>query len=185
MYNQEKLGGKCCGCCCDYRRAVIIVNAVGIVLGLLGLVFYAVSMVVIDTFDDDLAALEQGFDEDLQRYTRVGWILILVDIIFSAVAIIGASQYNVIMVWTTVGWFMLHFLVTTIMSIQAASRFEDTYTSYEAPNPVGDVVLSALFTALYIYPHLRFIREVKSGILSHETYPREEFSCCCTPRRRF
>ena len=30
----EKQGAKCCGCCCDYRRAVIITAIVGIVMNI-------------------------------------------------------------------------------------------------------------------------------------------------------
>ena len=144
--NEGKLGGKCCGCCCDYRRAVIIVNAVGIALGLLGLV------------------LSFGLSGS-------GFIFVILDIIFSIVAIVGAIQYNVIMVGLTVAWLVIQFVHTVVVVIIVGGT-------------VLDIVLSVVITALFIYPHVGFIREVKSGVMSRETYPREEFSCCCATERR-
>merc|ERR1712021_112525 len=34
MKSQEKKGGKYCGCCCDYRRAVFVFSILGIIGGI-------------------------------------------------------------------------------------------------------------------------------------------------------
>jgi large-conductance mechanosensitive channel len=41
-------------------------------------------------------------------------------------------------------------------------------------------VLVGVITAFWIYPSVMLITEIRNGIMSRETYPREEFSCCCT-----
>lgn len=43
--------------------------------------------------------------------------------------------------------------------------------------------IGAIFTALFVYPSFCFVREVRNGIMTKETYPREEHSCCCTSSR--
>ena len=45
------------------------------------------------------------------------------------------------------------------------------------------IMISTVCTALFLYPHIGFIMEVKKGIMTRETYPREEFSCCCVTAR--
>jgi hypothetical protein len=43
-------------------------------------------------------------------------------------------------------------------------------------------ILLGAITALWIYPSIMLILEIRRGIMSRETYPREEFSCCCTSK---
>lgn len=44
-------------------------------------------------------------------------------------------------------------------------------------------VLTAIFTLLWVYPSVFLSVEIKKGIMTKETYPREEMSCCCVDRR--
>ena len=48
---------------------------------------------------------------------------------------------------------------------------------------VVQIIMTAGFTAAFLYPHIGFILEVKKGIMTRDTYPREEFSCCCVTAR--
>jgi hypothetical protein len=43
--------------------------------------------------------------------------------------------------------------------------------------------LTIIFTLLWTYPSIFLAMEIKKGIMTKETYPREEFSCCCVSRR--
>ena len=45
-------------------------------------------------------------------------------------------------------------------------------------------VIQGVIVCLFIYPHVGFMSEVKAGILSAETYPREAFSCCRVNQQR-
>ena len=40
-------------------------------------------------------------------------------------------------------------------------------------------VLTAVLTVLWVYPSVFLSIEIKKGIMTKETYPREEMSCCC------
>jgi hypothetical protein len=40
-------------------------------------------------------------------------------------------------------------------------------------------VIRGVATALYIYPHVGLMLEIKKGIMTPDNYAREEFSCCC------
>lgn len=44
-------------------------------------------------------------------------------------------------------------------------------------------VITSLFTLLWVYPSVFLSVEIKKGIMTKETYPREEMSCCCVARR--
>ena len=44
-------------------------------------------------------------------------------------------------------------------------------------------VITALFTMLWVYPSVFLSVEIKKGIMTKETYPREEMSCCCVAKR--
>jgi len=50
---------------------------------------------------------------------------------------------------------------------------------------IGGIVIAAIFYGLYLYPVIGLISEIKSGIMSQETYPREAYSCCCNPKSQF
>jgi hypothetical protein len=47
---------------------------------------------------------------------------------------------------------------------------------------IASYVILGAITALWIYPSVMLVTEIRSGIMSRETYPREEFSCCCTSK---
>ena len=140
-----KQGKKCCGCCCDFRRAVIIVNIVSIVVNL------------------------------LVRARIVEGISALIGVAFSIIAIVGANKYNIYMVGANILWMLVVLAVDAILpspSTPTTSSEGDETT----PTPVLDFVISAILMALFIYPHAGFIHEVKMGILTEETYPREYYS---------
>ena len=185
LHEQPKQGSKCCGCCCDYRRAVIIVNFVSLLLNIMGMIAYFGSTVVV---------VEQGYIDSIEGFGRLHGILTSIGIFFSVVAIIGAYRYNAYLVGMSIGWTILYLFLRTILNhttsqrLQAAFEQEqlDAYgrivQEYDAPNLVPDIIATIIFIVLLVYPHVGFIYEVRKGILSPETYPREEFSCCCTKR---
>ena len=44
--------------------------------------------------------------------------------------------------------------------------------------------VGAVILCLWIYPSIFLMKEIHQGIMTKETYPREEYSCCCSARRR-
>jgi hypothetical protein len=43
--------------------------------------------------------------------------------------------------------------------------------------------ITIVFTLLWTYPSIFLAMEIKKGVMTKETYPREAFSCCCVARR--
>ena len=100
-------------------------------------------------------------------------ILSAIGIVFPIVAIAGAIMYNVYMVGAKIVWLIVSFVLPIILD----NEFSDSSSSYLRGNDgYLEIVYSAIVTVLLIYPHVKFVKEVKSGILTEETYPREYYS---------
>ena len=144
------------------RRAVIICDIILLVLGALSLFidyfgFYGASAVANMNFDDD-AFMKQAEDLNfgLMVITSIG-------LATTVASIWGAINYNY---WPVAA-------NTICLGVRAILPF-----LMGAPSIMG-----AAITALWIYPHIVFCVEVRSGVLCRETYGREEFSCCCIAKR--
>jgi hypothetical protein len=102
------------------------------------------------------------------------------------VALLGARFYNVPMLALVIVWFLVSFAYSIYVSIDTVNEVNalDDPTISQYRYPYGSYVVSAVITALWIYPHVGLIIEIKKGIMSPVTYPREEYSCCCVDNRR-
>ena len=98
-----------------------------------------------------------------------------------AVPIYGALQYNIPMIGYGIFWLLASFAAMTAVQVVFTSNMNDVMKEGEDERnvPIANIVLSLIGTLLYIYPHVGLMHEISSGIMSPETYPREEFSCCC------
>jgi hypothetical protein len=182
MYSQTKQGSKCCGCCCDYRRAVITLSILFIIFDIIFVIGYTqgtLGIQVVDLDDDSLL-------DDVEDTYRQQAILTGLGLFASIVAIVGACRYNIYMVGFNVLYMTVSFIVNIVLTMTTAFNTleEDYYGDEDLPLPIVSFVFQGVLLCVYIYPQVGFMSEVKAGILSAETYPREEFSCCCTPNRR-
>lgn len=181
MWQQEKQGAKCCGCCCDYRRAVIVIAIVNICLALGSIIvsLVAASPSVATQFDDDTLL------EILNDSARTQAIFSGVSMFCSICALVGANKYNIPLVAIATLWYVGAFIASTITNLQATdevnTQADDDFTSISF---IPTIVIDAIVTCIFMYPYIGFMYEVKTGIMSYETYPREEFSCCCAPGAR-
>ena len=156
----RKLGHKCCGGCCDVRRAVIIVNIINAVLLTLSLssavlMHKASGQMNVEGMDDDsfLAALEE-----FNNFPIGGFLAIqTVKILLSVAGILGAVQFNQV----GVGLAMFGYLFDAAMAL------------------VGFNLLGLLFPLMFAYPHGFLIKEIRAGIMTKRNYASEEYSCCC------
>jgi hypothetical protein len=181
MHSQMKQGAKCCGCCCDHRRAVIILNIILIVFGILSVIGYSQGAQSIGQgfeLDDD------GLNDIVKDAYRQGAILNGVGVFAGIVAVVGAYRYNVYMVGFNILYLIASFIASIVLTNKAFNTLEEDYNGDEdIPLPIPPFVLQGVFLCGVIYPHVWFMLEVKAGIMSAETYAREEFSCCCVQRR--
>ena len=108
-----------------------------------------------------------------------------ISILCYIIAIVGAYQFNVYMLGVNIAWEIIGYIVGIVVTVGA---FDDLNEELEDDDeeivvPVFSFVVGAVIVALLIYPHAGLIFEIKKGIMSHETYVREERSCCCVTRR--
>ena len=151
--------------------------------GVQGIVFLVAASALaqnVDFYDDDL---ESDFRADVRRTASFSATIATIDLLMTLLAIIGAFKYSIIMVAPSVVWGCLSFALATIVTIHSNNQLEEDFSYYESPNLVPGLISRAIAMALYIYPQVGFIHEVRSGTLSPETYVREEYSCCCGPKR--
>jgi hypothetical protein len=187
MYLQEKLGSKCCGCFCDYRRAVIWANSffIGWATFLL-LSRDSVVQLSNENFDDDEFANEVSVLVD--EYYRKRSIPLGIALATAVLSQVGGA----IFFWSSL--VALHALALTAdfvaFCILALELYQDTQVTLaeinQVPNPpVMSFLLNGALTLLFLYPQIGFLLECRLGIMSAETYPRENFSCCARPKPPF
>mmetsp|Transcript_21032 Transcript_21032/g.33855 ORF Transcript_21032/g.33855 Transcript_21032/m.33855 type:complete len:196 (+) Transcript_21032:82-669(+) len=148
----------CCGCCCDTRKAVIVVNIISLCFGALGVM--SVSMLAnakaTSKYDDD--AVQSALDD--VDGVKIGLTLgaLVLGMICSGVALFGAAKFNKIAIAIAGLWY--------VFEVVRSLAFRD---------PAG-----AFLAAGFCYPHAVFYYELKNGIMTPEKYPNEKVCCeCC------
>jgi len=80
-------------------------------------------------------------------------------------------------------WLITTYIADIVISINTYSALQEDYSGTGStplnPLPYWTFIVQAAFTGLFIYPHVGLMLEIKKGIMTPETYAREEFSCCC------
>lgn len=147
----------CCGCCCDTRKAVIVVNIISLCFGTLGFIFLAAltSDSFAEQFDDDATKTALG---EIDGQT-VGAVIAfgVVSMICYAAGIYGASKFNKIGVLIAAVWYSVDVV------LQAVSF------------NFGGIILNGFF----LYPHVVLYQEISKGIMSPTTYDQEKQCCSC------
>jgi hypothetical protein len=144
------------GCCCDMRRAVVIVNLLHVISSLFEIAI--IKIVTRDNFisehDDDFVKYElYTVGENARSTIMLGFLAIA----FAAIGIYGAANFKQPMVMVAAGWYVVDFIM---------SLFRKDFAG-------------AFMAGLFIYPHYSFIQEQSKGTMTQENYPNEIYSCCC------
>jgi hypothetical protein len=155
--DSTKQGHKCCGFCCDTRRAVIIVDIVNLVLLLIGMIIVVVAHnnVNPDDYNDDNTKTQVEKFQDMPLGGFLAYAIVFM--LLCVAGIVGANKYNVYLVGIAAVAYCVSFIFSIIQL-----------------NYLGMIV-----AILFVYPHFVFIAEVRKGIMSDENYHNEEMSCCC------
>ena len=157
---EEKKGHKFFYFCCDSRRAVIIVNALSLILYICGLIAAVVP--------GSITCSAQNI------------VAMLFNILFTVVIIFGAMKFIQATVLVGLLWelFIICFWITG-----ATAAIEGFDWSQQAPgtreSTITFVVISIIWQFVNCYAEVVFVYEMWQGIMTPETYKREERSCCC------
>ena len=192
MYEQQKVGAICCACCCDFRRAVIIVNAMTIGLSSFTFLnmFNPQDDVDLDIYDETYTNIidDDQVKEELHQISRnmtlANAIMGGVMLVLAVVPLYGAFHFKVKMIAfgivLHVASFIAEFTVTYLLVQQANATAPDKSVYLQ---PWLLYAVSAIVVAFFVYPHVGLIMEIQQGIMTPETYLREDYSCCCATRR--
>jgi hypothetical protein len=145
---------------CDMRRAVIIVNLVTIIVSigllLLLLVTRRVTAQIQDDFQDD--QVQSAAADQWSKIENVSYVYhVFLRIVCAALGVLGGLFFHGILV-----------------AFSAVSLLVDFGVSIVLRDWVG-IFMSPIF----LYPHLMFLRYLRSGLMSPENYRNEMQSCCC------
>lgn len=107
MWQQAKQGAKCCGFCCDYRRAVFILSVIGLCVNMISILFLSVASSL--SLAETLAATDDDQDEVLEAELRSNSILfnaflICMGMLAALCAFVGAWKFNMWLVGINVVW---------------------------------------------------------------------------------
>ena len=135
---------------------MIVVNIVGLcfqVLGFLGLIAGV-------AFVNSLAG--QDIDDDqVEELTKMPFVLymiiLIVEIALSICGIMGAINYNKLMVYCAMSVFVIG-IITTLFQFS---------------------IFGLVMSGCFLYPHVFFVKEMNEQIMTPENYPNEVYSCCC------
>jgi hypothetical protein len=156
----HRTGHSYCGCCCDMRRAVTIINIMNAILTMIFIIFYGIG-----SSDKSIENAQAFYDDDsilnnleLAQDTRgIMFGILLTCWIGMILGIRGAQTYTVWMVWIA----SIVYCCIVTMSIVLRSL------------PI------AILAAFFVYPHFVLIHELQRGTMTAERYNVEQQSCCC------
>lgn len=184
---------QCCGCCCDFRKAVLIVDGILFFLNLLGTI-YAIAAEEhlidfnkpgnardVDDFPDDAWAAFVADSALLKFGIAHGFIMMTCYVI----SIMGTWRFQwkwilPLVIWSAVGGF-INFVLTLRLcteweSTEAGQEIKD---EWDCQQPLVTHVLNWVLYGLFLYPHLALMRQYQSKRVTKDSYPKQK-SCCCS-----
>ena len=185
----------CCGCCCDMRKAVLIINGILIVVTVLATI-YALAA------EDHLVQFNRpGNARDVEDFPDEAWSDFVaqsallkfgiargfIDMVGFGLAMFGALRFSwkwlvPIMVWSVVAS-----LITLSLTVQfcndwdktdAAATMADNDDDWSCRQPPAVYLLNGMIWALWLYPHVVLCRQYQSHRVTRESYSQQK-SCCC------
>jgi hypothetical protein len=153
------------------RRATIMVNVLFIVFAIIDIIVVIVFAASARNSSNADIKSEYG---SIKKYIAGTIIVQVITIVLSTGAIFGAIKFWSWPVVLNIIYMIIGWIVTTIYTVKAGHQD----TGYRVNIPAA-VITSLIIAAAFIYPQVMFVREVRVGIMTKETYINEEYSCCC------
>jgi hypothetical protein len=156
---QQRQGRSCFGCCCDMRRAVIILSALGIVISSLsyvGNLFF-----LFEPAKEDATEIS-----DIDRIDTLNIINVAMTslaVLFYTLAIVGAIRFNNRLVLINAVYAIINFMTTAALFTRASDDIDSFDLVYV--NMIGG---PAIGTAMTVYVNMTFYREVTNSTMSEK-----------------
>jgi hypothetical protein len=191
MHMQRKVGQTFLGIC-DYRRAVITIDSLFVIA--------AIILVFTENVSGRLEELKQSFDDTLedeellqqtifQNYYTNRSILLAIANATSIFSIFGGIYFRAWPVKIHVCCTIIEFVVfinlkRSFVEDSVSSNLVDSKSiDWMTSAPVHVDIINSSIMAVYLYPHFRFISEIRTKVLTEESYYRREaYLYCCNKR---
>jgi len=171
--NTNKYHTNFMGCCCDFRRAVIVVNGITLVLQILTMVGVAFLPKYLENNLDDIEAniADDAARDQVDTFAKGGdltSLVIIVEVVeiiglfFSVIGIYGALKFKRWAITTALCFYSIRMLLQLI-SIRS----------------FGGVFVLFVF-GLWVYPHVYMLSLMRAGIMTESNYPN--IAKCCGKR---
>lgn len=140
-------------CCCDSRKAVILINLIGLVLVAAGLIAGGVQ----GTLNTDLVAI----------------ISYVISILFYFIVMCSALQFHRCAVIVAIIWVLVDIVLVSVGLVM------DRETLAKQENQTDLIIYFTVWYVVHvfiIYAEWVYVSEVGKGIMSRETHDREKYS---------
>ena len=140
-------------CCCDSRKATILVSLVALVLSILAIISYS-----------------------LKPINGWGIAVSCISTLFYILVIWGALRYHRCAVILSLIWQ----LVALVLKVIGTARYD--WGALQGDDKTAAIIAVAVimtWDVVVIYCLGTFVSEVSRGIMTKETHSREKYSCCC------
>lgn len=155
-----------CGCCCDLRRACIIVNVINYMY-IVAVVFISLGGIqMVEGLNTDLGEIDYVDDDALNdRYSELGTyeglyfifiVIELVGLLFTTLGIVGAVKFNRCLVLTCAIWYCFETIFAMCVTVW----------------------WGAVIKGFFAYPHIALLAALTTGKISRRRYTIERYCCC-------
>ena len=170
--NNKKLGKSCCLGSCDMKRGVIITSIIGI---LLSVVSYVTNLVLVfNNIKDPALLYSSELIAQIDLVNNIQIIMTVLIVCSYAISIVGAIKYNIKYIVCNSIFIIIYFTVLALLFINQKARNGVTEFSY------ATLIIPFVMCVMTVYTNKGLCQEIKSGIMTNETYEtREKQSCCC------
>ena len=100
MWQQKKVGAKCCGCCCDYRRAVIIVEIISIVFAIISII----NLMTFSSIGFTGPVQDDHVEDIIEQSVTASAVLIVISLLTSICGLFGALKFSIWLVAVDLVW---------------------------------------------------------------------------------
>ena len=115
-----------------------------------------------DGLDDD--DLEKDVHFMIENFSWTLYVFFGVSILFTIIGMIGAMEYRHRMVMMCAIWYLAQGLASLVV--------------------LGYGGIGLLVSGIWAYPCIMLYQEILEGVMSHENYENEMYSCCCVSNKR-
>lgn len=158
-----------CNCCCDHRRAVLVVNGITIGFNIIGMIFVAIMASYVGKNLDDIEAdLEDDERKEVDAFVKEGGVAMLEFLIEAfGIVSIGLHCCGIYGALNFKQWGIITAGVTYAVALLLGVISLDFST----------IIMSGLF----LYPHIFMYKLMKEGIMTDYNY--HKIASCCGSRQ--